>query len=92
MKYNQFVKSAGMQAEEEASTISKAGERKATAGGVLFYNAKQVCHMFGFSRTHLWRLQRSGEFPSPRELGPNRVGWLASEVIAWAVSRPRVEL
>lgn len=92
MKYSQFVKSAGVQVGEEANTISEAGERKAATVGVLFYNAKQVCHMFGFSRTHLWRLQRSGEFPSPRELGPNRVGWVASEVIEWAESRPRVEL
>jgi predicted DNA-binding transcriptional regulator AlpA len=59
--------------------------------GVWYYNAKQICAMFGFSRTHLWRLHRSGDFPNPRQLGPNRVGWLASEVIAWAESRPPVE-
>ena len=32
---------------------------------------------------------RQGEFPEPRQLSGRRVGWLAIEVAAWAVSRPK---
>ncbi|WP_053074765.1 helix-turn-helix transcriptional regulator [Achromobacter xylosoxidans] len=33
-----------------------------------------------------------GEFPAPRELSGRRVGYLYSEIIDWALSRPRSEL
>ena len=32
---------------------------------------------------------REGKFPEPRQLSGKRVGWLAIEVAAWAVSRPK---
>ena len=35
------------------------------------------------SHSTLWRWQRIGVFPRRRKIGPNRVGWLASEVEAW---------
>lgn len=33
-----------------------------------------------------------GEFPAPRELSGRRVGYLYSEIMDWALSRPRSEL
>ncbi|MCV6798517.1 AlpA family transcriptional regulator [Achromobacter ruhlandii] len=33
-----------------------------------------------------------GEFPAPRELSGRRVGYLYSEIIEWALSRPRSAL
>ncbi|MNX57238.1 Prophage CP4-57 regulatory protein (AlpA) [compost metagenome] len=29
------------------------------------------------------------EFPAPRELSGRRVGWLYTEIVEWATSRPR---
>lgn len=38
--------------------------------------------------TSLWRDVNAGTFPAPRQIGPRRVGWLKSEVMAWLESRP----
>ena len=43
----------------------------------------------GLSRVTIWRKVRAGEFPPPRELSKNAVGWLESEIEAWRESRPR---
>ena len=37
----------------------------------------------GISRTHLYRLMASGEFPRPIPLGRQVVAWLDCEVEAW---------
>jgi prophage regulatory protein len=49
---------------------------------------KAVVEMTGLSRTTLWRLERQGNFPKRRRLGPNSVGWHEVEVLAWLESRP----
>ena len=40
-----------------------------------------------YSDVHVLRLERAGKFPRRIQLGPNRVGWLLSEVQAWIESR-----
>ncbi|MDE0133136.1 MAG: AlpA family phage regulatory protein [bacterium] len=45
----------------------------------------------GLSRTTLWRLRRTGEFPAPVRLGGDAsraVGWLRSDIEEWILSRP----
>lgn len=42
-----------------------------------------VCRRLGISASTLWRYVGNGSFPSPIRLGPNRVGWIESEVDAW---------
>ena len=44
---------------------------------------RQVCDLTGLSYSTIYRLEREGEFPQRRRLGPNTVGWLASEVETW---------
>jgi len=48
---------------------------------------REVQHSTGFSRSSLYRLIARKEFPPPIRLSKNAVGWLASEVEAWIVSR-----
>ena len=36
-----------------------------------------------YSDVHVRRLEQIGAFPQRVQLGPNRVGWLLSEVEAW---------
>ena len=36
-----------------------------------------------YSDNHVLRLERAGHFPLRVKLGPNRVGWLLSEILAW---------
>ena len=41
------------------------------------------------SRSTIYAYIASGDFPAQRRLGRRRVAWLASEVRAWIMSRPR---
>lgn len=36
-----------------------------------------------FSDMHIWRMEKDEKFPRRIRLGPNRVGWILSEVIEW---------
>jgi prophage regulatory protein len=36
-----------------------------------------------YSRTHISRMEKAGEFPKRVALGTYRVGWLESEIINW---------
>ena len=38
------------------------------------------------------RLVAQGSIPKPRQLSPNRVGWLVSDIDSWAEKRPVSEL
>ena len=41
----------------------------------------------GFGRQHWWRMERLGTVPRRIKLGPRRVGWLLSELLAWREGR-----
>ena len=47
----------------------------------------QVREIVPYSASHIWRLERSGQFPRRVRLGRNRVAWLQSEVISWVESK-----
>ena len=51
----------------------------------------EVCDLTGLSNSSIVRLERRGEFPARRRLGPNAVGYLLTEVEAWIASRPAAE-
>lgn len=46
-------------------------------------SAKELARIIPYSKVHIWRLERAGLFPRRLRLGPNRVGWLKSEIDAW---------
>lgn len=46
-------------------------------------NVKQVLDRTGLSRTTIWRLEQTNQFPARRSIGPRRVAWLASEIDKW---------
>lgn len=49
-----------------------------------FIRVNELCERLGgISRTTLWRWERRGLIPRKRQLGPNTVGWLESEIEAW---------
>lgn len=56
----------------------------------VYLTIAEVLALIGVSYTTLWRWQAQGRFPHRRRLGPNRVGFLRSEVEEWSRSRPRV--
>lgn len=47
----------------------------------------------GKKRSTIYRDIAAGRFPAPYDLGSSRsVGWLSTEISAWILSRPRVQL
>lgn len=55
---------------------------------MVMISKKQVIERTGLSSATLWRRVKARDFPRPRQLTPNRVGWLESEVEEWELSRP----
>ena len=49
---------------------------------------KQVVERTGLSAVTIWRRIQVGDFPQPRQLTPNRIGWPDSEIEEWKNSRP----
>lgn len=41
----------------------------------------------GYSKVHLWRLERDGKFPKRVPLGEARHGWLDAEIDAWLTAK-----
>jgi len=47
--------------------------------------------IYGISRTTAWRGAQENKLPKPRQIGPNSIGWLLSEVQAHIQALPVVE-
>lgn len=44
---------------------------------------KELAEILGVSEVTVWRWHRQGLLPPKRRIGPNSVGWLASEIDEW---------
>ena len=49
----------------------------------------QLPAVIGVSQSTLDRLRLSGDFPKPRLVGLQALGWLRSEIETWLLARPR---
>jgi prophage regulatory protein len=47
----------------------------------------EVLQLVPFSRNHVYRMVRRGEFPAPVHVGVNRIAWRVREVLAWRATR-----
>ena len=47
----------------------------------------RVREIAGISRATAWRMQKTGDFPEPVPVSPNRVAWWESELTAWKATR-----
>ena len=50
---------------------------------------RERARLTGLSRTTWWALERAGDAPPRRRLGPGSVGWLLSELQEWISGRDR---
>lgn len=48
---------------------------------------RQVKELVLYSPQHIARLEKAGSFPTRVQLGPNRVGWVETEVLDWLNER-----
>ncbi|WP_080752341.1 helix-turn-helix transcriptional regulator [Alteromonas macleodii] len=58
----------------------------------MVLRTQQLLEYIGLSRTTIWRLEKSGQFPKRVRLGQNSVGWLKGDVDTWLESRKEGEL
>jgi prophage regulatory protein len=54
----------------------------------LLWNIKTVILKTGLSRPSIYRYMKRGLFPPRRRVGPNRVAWAASDILAWIETCP----
>jgi prophage regulatory protein len=54
----------------------------------LLWSIKTVVLKTGLSRASIYRYIKRGRFPARRRVGPNRVAWVANEILAWIQTCP----
>ncbi len=52
-----------------------------------FIREPECAQITGLSRVTRWRLERRGDFPKRRQISPNAMGWLESELMSWMKAR-----
>lgn len=58
----------------------------------IFGDLQTVVEITSLAEATVQKLVRDGEFPKPRQISARRVGWLVSDIEAWASERPVSEL
>jgi len=56
---------------------------KVRAPSVMRWTKCRCCRSSRVSRTTLYRMEKTGRFPRPIYISPNRRVWFADEIIAW---------
>ncbi|WP_460421546.1 helix-turn-helix transcriptional regulator [Pseudomonas sp. ZL2] len=58
-----------------------------------FLRLPEVDFAVGKKRSTIYRDIAAGKFPAPYDLGGSRsVGWLSTEISAWILNRPHVQM
>lgn len=52
---------------------------------------KKLSEVLGVSEVTIWRWERKGLLPAKRQIGPNAVGWLESDIEAWWAAKTAAE-
>lgn len=50
---------------------------------------EEVLDRVPYTRVHIYRLAKRGQFPRPVPVGPQRVAWVEAEIDAWVDARLR---
>lgn len=58
----------------------------------LLIDLPTVAEVLSLSVSTVQALVRAGDFPKPRRMSGNRVGWLVREVEEWAETRPESDI
>lgn len=78
--------------EEAGGKIGNKQDLQATVGNGAaadqIWNIKTLVGKTGLSRSTVYKYIDAGTFPKPRQLGPRRVGWLATDVTSWMAELP----
>ena len=62
---------------------TKAPQQKLKCDPTRFLRIKDVIDRVGLSRTTIWRLEATGEFPKSVRVSEGRSAWIESEIQSW---------
>ena len=65
------------------------GEDGAVTTCLRLISQKEVTHLTGLCRSHIYALMNQDLFPRPVRVGKGGVRWWLHEVLAWMEARPR---
>ena len=65
------------------------GEDGAVTTCLRLISQKEVTHLTGLCRSHIYALMNQDLFPHPVRVGLRGVRWWLHEVLAWMEARPR---
>lgn len=66
---------------------SNSSTETSTSASYRIIARRELRTLVPYTPQHLLRLEKRGLFPMRVQIGPNRVGWLLSEVEAWLAAR-----
>ena len=55
-----------------------------------FLRRREVEEITGLSRSTIYRMVKTGQFPQPVRIRPKAVRWRLSDILAWMESMPSV--
>lgn len=71
----------------QTQAFKDAVERVSRTSDKIVLDIKGVVELTTYSQSVIYELVKRGEFPKQKRIGPNRVVWLRSEVLAWLENR-----
>jgi len=61
--------------------------QNASAASDRIVRLNEVVTLVGVSRSQVYRLLGTGDFPAPKRLGPRSIGWRYSDIAEWLETR-----
>lgn len=53
----------------------------------VFLRTREVCRRVGYSKRHIDRLVKAGEFPKPIKNGYRTLAWKEADVLRWQIDQ-----
>jgi predicted DNA-binding transcriptional regulator AlpA len=63
-------------------------ERVEVRPAFVYFNELPAYGVPAYSRVHIYRMMRRGQFPAQIQISDNRVGWRLSAIQDWVATRP----
>ena len=89
-KYRNKCNNASYIAKDEKNDTQRDTYGDASETQRRLIDLKEILSRQPYRRTSIYRKVRTGEFPAPIKIGPNRIAWLESEFEQWLEERIRL--
>ena len=82
------VDSEGSALDDVSLAVTRRRKMEAIGMEERLLRRREVEDITGLSRSTIYRMVKTGQFPPPVRVGPKAVRWRLSDIIAWLESRP----